>query len=52
MACDMLGGNGISDESGVIRHMVNLEVVHTYEGAHDVHALIPGRAQTGIQALV
>ena len=47
---DMLGGNGISDEFGVIRHMVNLEVVNTYEGTHDVHALILGRAQTGIQA--
>ncbi len=50
MARDMLGGNGISDEFGVIRHMVNLEVVNTYEGTHDVHALILGRAQTGIQA--
>jgi len=50
MARDMLGGNGISDEYGVIRHMVNLEVVNTYEGTHDVHALILGRAQTGIQA--
>ncbi len=49
-ARDMLGGNGISDEFGVIRHMVNLEVVNTYEGTHDVHALILGRAQTGIQA--
>ena len=47
---DMLGGNGISDEYGVIRHLVNLEVVNTYEGTHDVHALILGRAQTGIQA--
>lgn len=50
MARDMLGGNGISDEFGVIRHMVNLEVVNTYEGTHDVHALILGRAQTGIAA--
>ena len=49
-ARDMLGGNGISDEYGVIRHMVNLEVVNTYEGTHDIHALILGRAQTGIQA--
>ncbi|MGB7182145.1 MAG: acyl-CoA dehydrogenase [Burkholderiaceae bacterium] len=49
-ARDMLGGNGISDEFGVIRHMVNLEVVNTYEGTHDIHALILGRAQTGIQA--
>ena len=49
-ARDMLGGNGISDEYGVIRHMVNLEVVNTYEGTHDVHALILGRAQTGLQA--
>ncbi|MCQ3924490.1 MAG: acyl-CoA dehydrogenase [Rhodocyclaceae bacterium] len=50
MARDMLGGNGISDEFGVIRHMVNLEVVNTYEGTHDIHALILGRAQTGIAA--
>ncbi len=50
MARDMLGGNGISDEFGVIRHMVNLEVVNTYEGTHDIHALILGRAQTGLQA--
>ena len=49
-ARDMLGGNGISDEYGVIRHMANLEVVNTYEGTHDIHALILGRAQTGIQA--
>src|SRR5271163_3661024 len=49
-ARDMLGGNGISDEYGVIRHMVNLEVVNTYEGTHDIHALILGRAQTGIPA--
>jgi glutaryl-CoA dehydrogenase len=50
LARDMLGGNGISDEFGVIRHLVNLEVVNTYEGTHDIHALILGRAQTGIQA--
>ena len=50
VARDMLGGNGISDEYHVIRHMVNLEVVNTYEGTHDIHALILGRAQTGIQA--
>ena len=49
-ARDMLGGNGISDEFGVIRHVVNLEVVNTYEGTHDIHALILGRAQTGISA--
>ena len=49
-ARDMLGGNGISDEYGVVRHMLNLEVVNTYEGTHDIHALILGRAQTGIQA--
>lgn len=49
-ARDMLGGNGVSDEYGVIRHMVNLEAVNTYEGTHDVHALILGRAQTGIAA--
>ena len=50
VARDMLGGNGISDEFGIIRHMLNLEVVNTYEGTHDIHALILGRAQTGIQA--
>ncbi|WP_319823676.1 acyl-CoA dehydrogenase [Thalassovita sp.] len=50
LARDMHGGNGISLEFGVIRHMVNLETVNTYEGAHDVHALILGRAQTGLQA--
>ncbi len=50
MARDMHGGNGISDEFHVIRHMVNLETVNTYEGTHDIHALILGRAQTGIQA--
>ncbi len=49
-ARDMLGGNGISDEYPVIRHMVNLEAVNTYEGTADIHALILGRAQTGIQA--
>lgn len=50
LARDMHGGNGISDEYGVARHMVNLEVVNTYEGTHDIHALILGRAQTGIAA--
>jgi glutaryl-CoA dehydrogenase len=50
VARDMLGANGIVDEFGVIRHLVNLEVVNTYEGTHDVHALILGRAQTGIPA--
>ena len=50
MARDMHGGNGISLEFQVIRHMVNLETVNTYEGTHDVHALILGRAQTGLQA--
>ncbi|PVA11593.1 acyl-CoA dehydrogenase [Pelagivirga sediminicola] len=50
MARDMHGGNGISEEYQVIRHMVNLETVNTYEGTHDVHALILGRAQTGLQA--
>ncbi len=49
-ARDILGGNGISDEYGVIRHLLNLEVVNTYEGTHDVHALILGRAITGLQA--
>lgn len=49
-ARDMLGGNGISDEYPVMRHMMNLETVNTYEGTHDVHALILGRAQTGLQA--
>ncbi|XP_070389570.1 glutaryl-CoA dehydrogenase, mitochondrial isoform X1 [Dermacentor albipictus] len=49
-ARDMLGGNGISDEYHIIRHMMNLEAVNTYEGTHDVHALILGRAITGIQA--
>jgi glutaryl-CoA dehydrogenase len=50
LARDMHGGNGISDEFHVIRHLVNLETVNTYEGTHDIHALILGRAQTGIQA--
>ena len=50
MSRDMHGGNGIVDEFHVIRHMMNLETVNTYEGTHDVHALILGRAQTGIQA--
>jgi glutaryl-CoA dehydrogenase len=50
MARDMHGGNGIHDEYHVIRHMINLETVNTYEGTHDVHALILGRAQTGLQA--
>ena len=50
LARDMLGGNGISDEYPVARHLVNLEVVNTYEGTHDIHALILGRAQTGIAA--
>ena len=49
-ARDMHGGNGVSDEFHVIRHMMNLEAVNTYEGTHDIHALILGRAQTGIQA--
>ena len=50
LARDMMGGNGITDEFGVARHLVNLEVVNTYEGTHDIHALILGRAQTGIAA--
>ena len=50
VARDMHGGNGISDEFGVIRHVMNLEAVNTYEGTHDIHALILGRAMTGIQA--
>jgi glutaryl-CoA dehydrogenase len=50
MSRDMMGGNGISDEFGVARHLVNLEVVNTYEGTHDIHALILGRAITGIAA--
>ncbi|MEL6958219.1 MAG: acyl-CoA dehydrogenase family protein, partial [Pseudomonadota bacterium] len=49
-ARDMHGGNGISEDFQVMRHMVNLETVNTYEGTHDVHALILGRAQTGLQA--
>ena len=49
-ARDILGGNGISDEYHVMRHMVNLETVKTYEGTHDVHTLIMGRNLTGIQA--
>ena len=51
-ARDMLGGNGISDEYHIIRHVMNLEAVNTYEGTNDVHALILGRAITGIQAFV
>ncbi len=50
MARDIHGANGISDEFHVIRHLMNLETVNTYEGTHDIHALILGRAQTGIQA--
>lgn len=50
MARDMHGGNGIADEYHVIRHVMNLEAVNTYEGTHDIHALILGRAQTGLQA--
>ena len=49
-ARDILGGNGISDEYHVIRHMLNLETVKTYEGTHDIHTLIMGRNLTGIQA--
>ena len=49
-ARDMHGGNGVSDEYHVIRHVMNLEAVNTYEGTHDVHALILGRAQTGLSA--
>jgi glutaryl-CoA dehydrogenase len=49
-ARDMHGGNGIADEYHVIRHVMNLEAVNTYEGTHDVHALILGRAQTGLSA--
>ncbi len=52
VARDMHGGNGVSDEYGVIRHVMNLEAVNTYEGTHDIHALILGRAQTGIQAFI
>jgi glutaryl-CoA dehydrogenase len=50
MSRDMHGGNGIVDEYHVIRHMLNLETVNTYEGAHDVHALILGRGITGLSA--
>jgi glutaryl-CoA dehydrogenase len=49
-ARDMHGGNGVADEYHVIRHVMNLEAVNTYEGTHDIHALILGRAQTGLQA--
>jgi glutaryl-CoA dehydrogenase len=49
---DMLGGNGVSDSYPIIRHMLNLEAVNTYEGTHDVHALILGRAITGIPSFV
>ena len=50
VARDMLGGNGISDEFGIIRHVVNLEVVNTYEGTHDINTLVTGREITGIPA--
>ena len=50
VARDLHGANGIADEYHVIRHVLNLEAVNTYEGTHDIHALILGRAQTGIQA--
>ena len=49
-ARDMHGGNGIADDFHVVRHMLNLEAVNTYEGTHDIHALVLGRAQTGISA--
>ena len=49
-ARDMLGANGVSDEYHIIRHVMNLEAVNTYEGTHDVHALILGRSQTNLQA--
>ena len=52
IARDMHGGNGIADEFHVIRHVMNLEAVNTYEGTHDIHALILGRAQTGVQAFM
>ena len=52
MARDMHGGNGVADEYHVIRHVMNLEAVNTYEGTHDIHALILGRAQTGLQAFM
>ena len=48
---DMHGGNGISDEFQIMRHMMNLETVNTYEGTHDIHALIIGRSITGLQAV-
>merc|ERR1719229_228221 len=51
-AFDMLGGNGVADEYHVVRHMVNLEAVNTYEGTHDIHTLILGREITGMQAFV
>ena len=51
-ARDTLGGNGIADEYHIIRHVMNLEAVNTYEGTHDIHALILGRAITGLQAFV
>src|SRR5437879_4899835 len=51
-ARDMHGGNGISEEFHVLRHRVNLEAVNTYEGTHDIHALVLGRAQTGLPAFV
>jgi len=51
-ARDMLGGNGVADEYHVVRHMVNLEAVNTYEGTHDIHTLILGREITGMQAFV
>ena len=51
-ARDVHGGNGISDEYHVMRHVMNMETIYTYEGTHDIHALILGRAQTGIQAFV
>ena len=52
IARDMLGGNGISDEYHIIRHVMNLEAVNTYEGTHDIHALIIGRAITGVPSFV
>jgi len=52
MSRDMLGGNGLVDEYHVMRHSQNLETVNTYEGTHDIHALIIGRAITGLQAFV
>ena len=52
MSRDMHGGNGISQDFQIMRHMNNLETVNTYEGTHDVHALILGRAQTGLQAFL